>query len=81
MVEGEKLLAMNLEECKVPLAKVIETIYASTTVALLKILAADLEVQLVKVEEACSADEAAMAEGAIAYIQELKQRLGPRVLN
>ena len=81
MVEGEACLSMDLTESPVPLIKIIETIYASTTVALLKILAADLEAQLVKVEEACSADEAAMAEGAIAYIQELKQRLGPRVLN
>jgi hypothetical protein len=81
MVEGKELPLTNLIEGNVPLAKIIETVHSYTTASLLKILATDLQVQRAKVEHACSEDEVARAEEVIAYIRELKQRLGPKVLN
>ncbi len=72
---------MNDTETKVTLADLIETVHASATGSLLKVLSKDLEHQMAMADEACTRDECVMAQGAAAYIRELRSRLGPRVLN
>jgi hypothetical protein len=71
---------MNTQS-NISLGDIIETVHASATDSLLKVLSGDLEHQLAKADEACTRDEIVMAEGAVAYIRELCSRLGPRVLN
>jgi hypothetical protein len=63
------------------LGDLIETVHASATDSLLKVLCRDLEHQLARADDACTRDECVMAQGAAAYIRELCSRLAPRVLN
>lgn len=71
---------MRVSQSNISLGDLIETVHASATDSLLKVLSRDLEHQLAKADEACTRDECVRAQGAASYIRELCGRL-TRVLN
>jgi hypothetical protein len=77
----DKESLVNDTETKVTLADLIQTVHASAIESLLRVLSKDLEHQMAIADEACTRDECVMAQGAAAYIRELRNSLGPRVLN
>jgi hypothetical protein len=80
MVMGKEFL-VNDTEAKVTLADLIQTARASAIESLLRVLSKDLEHQMAIADEACTRDECVMAQGAAAYIRELRNTLGPRGLH
>ena len=72
---------MTANRSKVTLGELIETVHASATGSLLKVLSTDLEHQLARADDACTRDACVMAQGAAAYIRALCSRLRPSVLN
>jgi hypothetical protein len=80
VVDGKESV-VRVSQSNISLGDLIETVHASATDSLLKVLSRDLEHQLAKADEACTRDECVMAQGAATYIRELCGRLRARVLN